>query len=140
MTSENDYLERMRAVLAEDSRYAEDAYDFVREAVTFTVRRMKLDDLPPGRRHVRGPQLLDGFRTLALEEFGPLALEVLHEWGVRETDDVGHIVFNLVRHGLLGASDEDCQADFANGYSFEEAFLQPFVELGDPPDDLPKID
>jgi uncharacterized repeat protein (TIGR04138 family) len=49
-------------------------------------------------------------------------------------------VFNLVRHGLLGASDEDCQADFANGYSFEEAFLQPFVELGDPPDDLPKID
>lgn len=139
MSSENDYHERMQAVLAEDNRYAPDAYDFVREAVTFTVRRLDLDALPPGRRHVRGPQLLAGFRDLAIEEFGPLALEVLHEWGLHRTDDVGHIVFNLVRHGLLGASKEDCQEDFAHGYGFEEAFVQPYVELGNLPSDLPKI-
>ena len=140
MTTENDYRERMAALLAEDARYAQDAYDFVREAVTFTVARLDLEGLPPGSRHVRGPQLLDGFREFAIQEFGPLALEILHEWGLRRTDDVGHIVFNLVRHELLGASEEDCQADFAKGFSFEEVFLQPFVELGDVPKDLPKID
>jgi uncharacterized repeat protein (TIGR04138 family) len=140
MNDENDYRERMAAILAEDSRYAPDAYDFVRESVTFTVRRLDLDGLPPGRRHVRGWQLLEGFRDLTLEEFGPLSLEVLHEWGIRRGDDVGHIVFNLVRHGLLGASEEDSQEDFSRGFSFEEAFLQPFVELGEAPADLPKID
>lgn len=139
MSTENDYQERMQAVLAEDARYPADAYDFVREAVTFTVRRLDLDALPPGRRHVRGPQLLEGFRDLALQEFGPLALEVLHEWGLQRTDDVGHIVFNLVRHGLLGASKEDSQEDFARGYSFEQAFLQPYVEADDLPKDLPRI-
>jgi len=139
MSPEQDYLEAMEAILKEDTRYAADAYDFVREAVTFTVQRLDLDALPPGRRHVRGPQLLDGFREFALDEFGPLTLEVLHEWGLRRTDDVGHIVFNLVRHGLLGASKEDRQEDFANGYSFEQAFLQPFIELDDLPDGLPKI-
>jgi len=140
MTTESDYHERMQALLAEDERYAKDAYDFVREAVTFTVARLNLEGLPPGSRHVRGPQLLNGFREFALQEFGPLALEVLHEWGLRQTDDVGYIVFNLVRHDLLGASEDDCQDDFAKGFSFEEAFLQPFIELGDLPKDLPKID
>ena len=139
MSTDDDYRQRMDAILAEDDRYAPDAYDFVREAVTFTVSELDLEGLPPSNRHVRGPQLLDGFRKLALREFGPLALEVLNAWGVRRTDDVGHIVFHLVRHELLGASEEDCQEDFAEVYPFEATFLQPFVELGETPTDLPKI-
>lgn len=139
MSADQDYRESLLAILAEDTRYAADAYDFVREAVTFTVHRLQLDGLPPGRRHVRGPQLLDGFREFALQEFGPLAFEVLREWGLHQTDDVGHIVFNLVRHGLLGASKEDRQEDFANGYAFAEAFLLPFAEPDEPPADLPPI-
>ena len=102
-------------VVKDDPRYCEDAYLFLREALDFTVRELEnitpLEDLEvgPGRpedgRHVSGRELLDGFREYCLQEFGPMAITVLHEWGLHESIDIGHMVFNLIlRSGASSTS------------------------------------
>lgn len=115
-----DADELMRRILAADPRYPAEAYGFVRAGLDFTVRRLERP------RHVSGEELLDGLREFALGEFGPMTKTVLNGWGITRTEDFGEIVFNLVDAGLLGQTDEDDRADFANGYDFDEAFLQPF--------------
>ena len=107
-------------ILEADKRYTAEAYLFVREGLDHTVRRLEKP------RHVSGQELLEGIREYALQEFGPVAKRVLSEWGIRECLDFGHIVFNLVNHGLLGKTAEDSIEDFTGGYDFAEAFLAPF--------------
>jgi len=127
--------------LKKDPRYDRDAYEFVKEALDHTLKTLK----KPGREgairlaretgdpskleasHVSGQELLGGFRALALKQFGPLAKTVLEHWGVRRGEDVGEIVFNMVEVGLLGKTEKDTRADFAGGYDFDSAFVQPFV-------------
>lgn len=136
--NEDDRLEAgLQRILARDHRYKRGAYAFVAEAVTLTAAGVAEEE--GGRRHVSGRELLEGIRRAALEQYGPLALNVLRDWGVTRTEDFGNVVFNMVRNGLLGASDEDTPEEFANGYNFDEAFLKPFAEPGNSPSDLPKI-
>jgi uncharacterized repeat protein (TIGR04138 family) len=140
MNPEQEYREGLRKIIEEDGRYPEAAYMFVRAAVNYTAERLKQEEPERTERHISGGQLLEGIRELAVEQFGPLTLDVLHEWGVRRTEDFGNIVFNLVNAALLGANDEDSPADFAGGYDFNEVFLKPFVELEELPSSLPRID
>lgn len=107
-------------ILERDARYKTGAYLFVREALDHTVRQLEKP------RHVSGPELLEGIRQYALAQYGPVAKRVLHEWGISECIDFGHIVFNLVNEGLLGKTNEDSIEDFSGGYDFTEAFLHPF--------------
>ena len=113
-------------ICKKDSRYAPDAYLFVCEALDFTVKLLKKPNRGPDR-HVKGRELLEGIRSFALQEFGPLALTVLEFWGVHSTEDFGEIVFNLVATGKLGKTQEDTKEDFAGGYDFFEAFRRPFL-------------
>ncbi len=115
--NEADSLQR---ILQQDDRYTEEAYAFVRAGLDVTVRRLEKP------RHVSGRELLDGLRGFALSEFGPMARTVLNRWGVYRTEDFGEIVFNLVEAGLLGKTENDSRADFADGYDFDEAFCRPF--------------
>ncbi len=55
-----------------------------------------------------------------------MARTVLNRWGVKRCEDFGELVFNLVQKGVLGKTDQDRKEDFAGGYDFDEAFLQPF--------------
>ena len=112
--------ELLQSILTRDPRYAADAYIFVRAGLDYTVRRLEKP------RHVSGRELLDGIREFALSEFGPMTQTVLNGWGIQRTEDVGEIVFNMVETGLLGKTENDSRADFANGYSFDEAFRKPF--------------
>jgi len=112
--------ELLQTLLTRDLRYTVEAYAFVRAGLDFTVRRL---DTP---RHVSGQELLDGLREFALAEFGPMTKTVLNGWGIRCTEDVGEIVFNMVESGLLGKTEKDSRADFSNGYDFDEAFRKPF--------------
>jgi len=117
--------EALTRILIEDQRYDEQAYHFVREALDFTVKMLSKPVEGPGR-HVSGAELLEGIRQYALQEFGPLARTVLNSWGIYKCEDFGAIVFNLVRTGILGKTDQDREQDFANGYDFEEAFSKPY--------------
>jgi len=110
----------LEGILARDPRYTAEAYTFVRAGLDHTVRRLEKP------RHVSGQELLDGIREFALAEFGPMTQTVLNGWGIKRTEDIGEIVFNMVETGLLGKTEKDSRADFANGYDFDEAFRKPF--------------
>ena len=69
-----------------------------------------------------GQELLEGVRRFAINQFGCLARMVLQNWGLLNTSDVGEIVFNLVEYDLMGKQDSDSKLDFANVYSFDDAF------------------
>lgn len=121
-----NFDEILEKILQRDRRYQRHAYHFVREALDHTHKMAGKPDRE-AMRHVTGQQLLGGIRGHALEQFGPMALTVFHEWGVRRCEDFGEIVFNLVESGLLGKTDDDSRDDFKGGYDFEEAFRHPFL-------------
>jgi uncharacterized repeat protein (TIGR04138 family) len=73
-------------------------------------------------RHISGAELADGVRNLALRQFGPLARTVLEHWGIHSTEDMGEIVFALVKAGILIKEEEDRIEDFRGIFDFEEAF------------------
>ncbi|HVU99844.1 MAG TPA: Minf_1886 family protein [Verrucomicrobiae bacterium] len=123
---EISFEEGIERIRAKDPRYPNDAYRFVREALDLTQKTAGRDG--QGRvRHVTGQELLAGIREHALAQFGPMAITVFEEWGIRRCADFGEIVFNMVENDLLNKTDKDSRQDFADGYDFEEAFRKPFL-------------
>ena len=123
---EVSFEQALEMIRAKDSRYAREGYLFVREALDHTQKR--LAKTSHGRiRHVTGQELLEGIREYALSQFGPMAMFVLGEWGIRACEDFGEIVFNMVDIGLLAKTDRDSRADFSHGYAFKDAFRKPFL-------------
>ncbi|MEM7146067.1 MAG: Minf_1886 family protein [Verrucomicrobiota bacterium] len=134
-----EFEEAIEVIVSKDKRYDADAYDFLRGALDFTLKRHRgeaarvgeEDDEEGGERenrHVSGKELLGGFRDHALEEFGPMAITVLEEWGIRSSDDVGEMVFNLIDVGVFGRAETDTREDFRGVLEFEKAFQEPFAQ------------
>ncbi len=119
------FEEAVESIRAKDSRYSRDAYIFVKEALDHTQK--SIGNLRGRIRHVSGQELLEGIRDYALSQFGPMTPTVLEEWGIRTCQDFGEIVFNLVDFGVLAKTEKDSRADFAGGYTFEDAFRKPFL-------------
>ena len=113
--------EKFERLLKDDDRYDAEAYNFVYEALDYTLKNI-VKKTRRGGQHVSGPELLEGVRLFSIESFGCLAKSVLESWGVTRTDDFGEIVFNLVRHDLMGKQDSDRLEDFQGIYDFDEAF------------------
>ena len=126
---EINFDETVDVIIAKDTRFARDAYTFVREALDFT-QKLAVKEARGGIRHVSGQELLAGIRQFALEQFGPMAATVFEEWGVKNCRDFGEIVFNMVEIGLLAKTDKDTRDDFQNGYDFTDAFQKPFWPQG----------
>lgn len=123
------FEEALELILDRDPRYARDAYLFIREALDFTQKNVARDRR--GRtRHVSGQELLGGIREYALNQFGPMTMMVLGEWGIHNCADFGELVFNMVDVKLLAKTEHDTRADFANGYDFNEAFRAPYLPAG----------
>jgi len=118
------FREAVSQIVKDDSRYAPEAYEFVSKAVVFTMLSLSRDKSP--NHHVSGQELLDGFRRYAIQEFGPMAGEIMKSWGFSNSTDVGNVVFNLVNSKLLGKTENDSLADFKSGLDFEKAFSEPF--------------
>lgn len=133
---EASFEEGLEHILARDPRYQRDAYLFLREALDRTQKIVHRENPrhPASQsheeKHVTGQQLLAGIRECALAEFGPMAITVFAEWGIRNCRDFGEIVFNMVNNGLLKKTEDDSLADFEGGYDFEEAFRKPFLPTG----------
>lgn len=120
------FEEALEIIRSRDPRYGNDAYMFVREALDHTQKTTGRDKRGQVR-HVTGQELLEGIREYALQQFGPMAITVLEEWGIKSCPDFGEIVFNMVEIGLLAKTDQDSRSDFENGYDFVEAFRKPFL-------------
>ena len=119
----DEFYEIVLKAYAKDSRYHPESYEFVMEALSFTQKKFKKI------KHVSGTELLQGIRALMLKKFGPMALTVLRYWGIKQTDDFGNIVFNLVEFKILSKDEHDHYESFKNAYDFEEVFDKGYRQL-----------
>jgi uncharacterized repeat protein (TIGR04138 family) len=103
-------------ICEKDSRYKREAYEFVMEALNYTQKRFRRV------KHVTGAELLVGIKGLLQRKFGLMTMTVLEYWGVKNTEDFGHIVFNLVQYKMLSKTEEDTLESFQNVYDFREVF------------------
>lgn len=129
-----DFSEIVSLICKEDPRYDRKAYDFVRLGLDHTVKELRKKDAARAERsrHVSGPELLDGLRAYALEQYGPLAKTVLNAWGVQRCRDFGDIVFNLIEYNVFSKTDNDRREDFSDIFDFDEAFVKPFQPVHRP--------
>ena len=118
-------------LLCEDNRFKLDAYQFVREGLTYAQDLLYPPAADPKERktprHVSGQDLCHALRHLAHERYGYLALPVLQSWGLRCTGDFGDVVYNLIKIGEMAKADDDCREHFENVYDFEQALLHDFA-------------
>ncbi len=122
------FSEGLEAVIRQDDRYTRDAYIFLKDALDYTIHRHRRQYSGSGKsQHVTPRELLDGIREYALEEFGPMVPTVFEHWNVRTTRDFGNMVFNLVDAGVFGVTETDRIEDFEDYYTFDEAFVEPFL-------------
>lgn len=126
-----DFAEIVGLICKEDPRFDRRAYDFIRLGLDHTVKEAKKSAASrTGRsRHVSGQELLEGLRVYALDQYGPLAKTVLNSWGIQRCSDFGELVFNLIEYNVFSKTDTDRREDFANLYTFEEAFVKPFLPV-----------
>ena len=120
------FAEALDSIVASDARYHRDAYVFLRDALDYTTKQQK-KARGSAVRHVAGPELLEGVRLYALKEFGPMALTVFSYWGINRCEDIGHMVFNLIGAGIFGKTEQDSLDDFKSVYTFEDAFVKPYL-------------
>jgi uncharacterized repeat protein (TIGR04138 family) len=129
------FRDDLAGVLARDPRYTIQAYAFLFEALEFTKSRKKRTQArgrgrgktPARTRHVSGPELCEGFRNLALNYYGLLALTVLNQWGIRSTSDICEMVYNLIASGDMEKAPKDARADFDNVFDFEAGLRRDYV-------------
>ena len=129
---QRSFNEVVEQIIDRDPRYEKEAYIFLKEALEFTIKQKKRGKTEAGS-HVNASELLDGFRQLALKEFGPMVMTVLEYWGVRASDDVGEMVFNLIGAGVFGKTESDAVEDFRRALDFRAAFVAPFEPRGSKP-------
>src|SRR5688572_9441117 len=122
-TEEEENSRSLLDVVEEIGVYPVEAYDFVTQGLSHTVRKIHghVTD-PEANRHVSGQQLCEGLRDFALERWGMMAGVVLERWNITSTMDFGRIVFALVQNQFLSKTDEDRPDDFRNVYDFKTAF------------------
>ena len=106
----------MDRIRLREARYDERAYLFVLAGLEFCQQQLT------ARRHLTGRELAVGCRDLALQRYGVLARTVLDHWGVRDSADIGEIVFALVDVGLLASQPNDSKEDFIGVFDFHQAF------------------
>ncbi len=115
-----DFNKTIELILQEDSRYKVGAYVFVRMALDFAT---KIRPEKPAPKHVSTKDLLHGVILFARESFGPMAAVLFEEWNLKSSEDIGNVVFNMIRVGELVKSEEDRLEDFKNVYNFKKEFV-----------------
>ncbi|MAV39542.1 MAG: hypothetical protein CML12_03060 [Puniceicoccaceae bacterium] len=125
--AQRDFNTIIKAIQDQDGRYQRPAYYFLRQALDYTIKQNYSDSELSSSQHISGQELLEGIRSYALEEYGPMAYFLFKNWGVHSCSDFGNIVFNLVDSHVLGKTDTDSPEDFKEGYDFKKAFLTPFA-------------
>ena len=116
MRAKDDLIEVLKKIMEKDTRYKIDAYLFLLSALNFTMENLKREG------HVNGRELCQGIKALGIEQFGRMARTVFEHWGVRQTEDFGNIVFNMVDAGVLGKTPADSIEDFKDIFDFKKEF------------------
>ncbi|MDR2707008.1 MAG: hypothetical protein LBC02_14635 [Planctomycetaceae bacterium] len=133
-------------LLKHDRRYKAEAYAFVYEALNYAQNILGLgqeeknesvsEEIPVKTKsaeqdnateialgnHITGQELCQAAREYAIVQYGFLAKMVLDSIGIRKTDDIGEIVYNLISIGQMRKTPQDSREDFNNVFDFETAF------------------
>ena len=132
----NAGIRALADLLEQDQRFKFEAYQFVRESLSYAHDVLQLGDHPYSEseessapRHLTGQQLCEACRRHALEQYGFLARLVLNVWGIYSTSDLGEIVYNLIRIEQMRKSDSDRREDFDDVFDFDTAFEPEFESL-----------
>jgi uncharacterized repeat protein (TIGR04138 family) len=110
-------------------RYHPRAYDFLFAALRRSQQqlgRTRESDAGDEHFHITGPELLEGIRGLALEQFGLMARTVFRCWSIHTTEDFGRMVFDRIERGEMSKTDSDQLSDFSDVFDFEEALDQQY--------------
>ena len=127
-------------LLAKDTRYQAEAYEFIRNALNYAhdelglgqidqqvlAAAMEADGDIPDDAHLTGQQLCEAIRQYSILQFGFMAKTVLNNWGLNETLDFGEVVYNLIDIGMMRKSNSDSKDDFAGVYDFDSVFVKDF--------------
>ncbi len=121
------FNEAVALAVAKKESYRPEGYQFLRESLEATLKKRSKSKQQPVSTHVSAEELLDGFKRMALKEFGPMAPTVLNYWGITSCRDIGEMVFNLIEAGAFGRTENDRIDDFERGFDFHDAFIAPFL-------------
>ena len=106
----------LETIMSLETRFSREAYVFVQMAMEYYRAKYGAEE----QKHLTGQELLMGLRELALEQFGPLAPQVLNHWGLFRGEDVGDIVYLFLDYGIMKKNEEDQKEDFAGFMEFNE--------------------
>lgn len=120
------FEESVVSIMKRDQSYDGQAYFFLKEALDYTLKK-HLEEASGRTRHVSGKELLEGFRDFALEQYGPMAATLMEEWGIRQSRDVGNMVFRLIEEQVFGKQDSDKPEDFEGLFDLDDALRTPFL-------------
>lgn len=109
--------DRFDDIIAKDSRYDARAYALLMDCVHYLGKE---------GRHMTAADIMDEFKERTLDQYGAMSYTVLSEWGVKCTEDLGEMMFNLAENRRVRRDRDDTPDSFAGGYDFEEAFLGPY--------------
>jgi uncharacterized repeat protein (TIGR04138 family) len=111
--------------LAAKTGYSVDGILFLSDAFTFALRNRTLL-----RRKVGAFEVCLGVREWAMSYFNDAdeAKELLSEWGVRSSEDVGRIIFAMVEVGLARAQTDDRIEQFDELFTLDDLFTQDWAE------------
>ena len=110
----------IETLMCQESRYTREAYVFVQMAMDYYRAKYGNEQV----RHLTGQELLKGLEELALDQFGPMAPQVLNHWGLFRGEDVGEIVYLFLEHGVMNKSDSDRIEDFADVIEFSNTMSE----------------
>jgi uncharacterized repeat protein (TIGR04138 family) len=121
------FRDTVENIICDDSRFSYDAYEFISKAVAYTVQEISSQKKSSTSNHISGYELLCGIGDFAVQQFGPLAYEVLESWGLKDSLSIGYVVFNMVDYSLLGKSDDDSIKDFENVFNLKKELTIRFL-------------
>ena len=109
---------RMQSV-ADSVRSTTDGVLFVSDAFSFACRHAGLF-----KRHVGALQVCLAVRDWSMSYFNDAAeaKELLAEWGIRSSEDVGRIIYALIEAGLARRSDDDSPDQFDGLFTLDNLF------------------
>lgn len=135
----------LRELAQRDSRYKIEAYYYILETLDFARSQLRMgrpvtepapdknaageeeaDEPEEVSSHITGQELCEAFRIRSVWMFGYMAKTVLNQWGIHTTDDVGEIVYNMVKDRKIRVTTKDRQEDFHDIFDFQKAFCDDF--------------
>ena len=116
-----EWSKALDLILARESRYDAEAYEFVVEAMDTAFAEWNTKE--PTNTKMPSKQLVVALRRLASERFGKCAAATFNLWGVTRWQDFGEIVFRMRDAKMLPpALFEFNQDDFKSRGALDDVF------------------